>query len=186
MIQDITRIREELEGYVEVTLPYEFAKDIHVKYLTLKKNHEDESFYPGGCYQGLGNNCIFMSNSYKRWSVPICYYTKDGQVRYQTRFFIPEHTTGSTTGSEAVSDTQTHETLRYQQEIIEKLVAEIKETRQMRKSLLEEKQTYEEMLQKNRYRLKELSVENRDKDKQIQTYKDIIQKLSQSHPLMSR
>ena len=63
MIQDITRIREELEGYVEVKLPYEFAKDIHIKYLTLKKNHEDESFYPGGCYQGLGNNCIFMSLS---------------------------------------------------------------------------------------------------------------------------
>jgi len=186
MIQDITRIREELEGYVEVTLPYEFAKDIHIKYLTLKKTQGDESFYPGGCYQGVGNNCIFMSNSYKRWSVPICYYTKDGQVRYHTRFFIPEHPTDTNTASDTVSDTQTHETLRYQQEIIEKLVAEIKETRQARKGLLEEKQTYEEMLQKNRYRLKELSVENRDKDKQIQTYKDIIQKLSQSHPLMSR
>ena len=186
MIQDITRIREELEGYVEVTLPYEFAKDIHIKYLTLKKNQGDESFYPGGCYQGVGNNCIFMSNSYKRWSVPICYYTKDGQVRYHTRFFIPEHPTETNTASDASSDTQTHETLRYQQEIIEKLVAEIKETRQARKGLLEEKQTYEEMLQKNRYRLKELSVENRDKDKQIHKYKDVIQKLSQSHPLMSR
>lgn len=181
MIQDITRIREELEGYVEVTMPYAFPEDIHIKYLTLKKNHEDESFYPGGCYQGLGNNCIFMKNSYKRWSVPICFYTKDGQVKYATRFFISE-----TVAEAPVSDDSTdmNERLQYQQEIIEKLVKEIKESRHTMKTLLEDKQTYEEMLQKNRYHLKELSIENRDKDKQLKKYQDIIQKLSASHPLM--
>ena len=32
MIQDITRIREQLDGYVEVTMPYDFPEDIHIKY----------------------------------------------------------------------------------------------------------------------------------------------------------
>lgn len=180
MIQDITKIREELEGYIEVKLPYEFPRDVHIKYLTLK-NKADESFYPGGCYQGVGNNCIFLSNSYKRWSVPLYFYTKEGEVRYSTRFFVPEDISG-----EVGESSEMYERLHYQQEIIEKMIQEIKTTRHEMQRLTEEKKTCEEMLQGTRDRFKELVNSVRDRDTQIQKYKDIVQKLSQSHPLMTR
>jgi len=186
MIQDLTKIREELEGFVEVTLPYEFPKGIHLKYITLKKNKEDESFYPGGSYHGIGNNCLFVKNSYKRWSVPIHFLTKDGQIQYRTRFFIPETCENNTHEDHEDHEEiqELRETTQYQQTIIEKMTEEIKESRYLVKSLYEDKQTYEEMLQTNRYRLKELSVAGRDKDEQIEKYKQVIQKLSVSHPMM--
>ena len=184
MIQDLTKIREELEGFVEVSYPYDFPRDIPVKYITLKKNQEDESFYPGGCYQGLGNNCLFLKNSYKRWSVPIHFLTKDGQVHYQTRLFIPEdyETKESIHGSTELQQLQ--QTIDYQQNIIEKMTEELKDKRQVVQGLLEDKQMYEEMLQKNRYHLKELSISGRQKDEMIEKYQQVIQKLSVSHPMM--
>ena len=183
MIQDLTKIREELEGFVEVTLPYDFPKGIHLKYITLQKHKGDESFYPGGSYQGIGHNCLFVKNSYKRWSVPIHCLSKDGQIKYRTRFFIPQ-TSDTDTREDQGELQELQNTIQYQQTIIEKMTEEIKESRYLVKSLYEDKQTYEEMLQTNRYRLKELSVAGRDKDEQIEKYKQVIQKLSVSHPMM--
>ena len=192
MIQDIARIQEELEGYSEVTIPYEFPLGLHIKYITHKsrrgkggENKEDEeSFFPGGEYTGKGDNCVFLKNSYKRWRVPLHVFTKDGQIRYTTRFFVPTNTdNGPCQTSEEVSEL--YDTIRYQQEIIEKMAQEIHETRLINQSLQEDKQTYEEMLQKSRYQLKEMCVAGRDKDAQIETYQQIIQRLSVSHPLMN-
>ena len=47
----------------------------------------------------------------------------------------------------------------------------VKTLQQQNDQLIECKQTYEEMLQANRYTLKQLSIENRDKQTQIDKYK---------------
>ena len=55
MIKDISKIREYLEGYVEVELPYEFIKGSHIQYITCEYDSEGniscDSFYP---------NCKFI------------------------------------------------------------------------------------------------------------------------------
>jgi len=97
---------------------------------------------------------------------------------------VPTNTdNGPCQTSEEVSEL--YDTIRYQQEIIEKMAQEIHETRLINQSLQDDKQTYEEMLQKSRYQLNEMCVAGRDKDAQIETYQQIIQRLSVSHPLMN-
>ena len=60
MIQDIIKIREELDGFIEVEYPYEFQKGCLIKYITHKKNLEEESFYPGGSFISYGDNYIVV------------------------------------------------------------------------------------------------------------------------------
>ena len=36
MIKDISIIREELIGFAEVEMPYDFPKGCHIKYITMK------------------------------------------------------------------------------------------------------------------------------------------------------
>ena len=66
MIKDISKIRKELDGYEEIELPYNFERGCHIKYITLKD--DDESFYLGGSFQNLGNDCIILKNNSKSWS----------------------------------------------------------------------------------------------------------------------
>jgi hypothetical protein len=174
MIQDIHRIRQELQGFREVEMPYEFALATPIKYITLKDG--DESFYVGGAYTGQGDNCLYVKNSYKQWKVPLRVYTKEGQVRYHTRLFIQEAPCEPCLNEAEVQELR--ETLENQQQIIEKLSQTLLEKDQGIQGLIEDKQTYEELLQQNRYHLKQLSVENKDKDTLIQKYKAILQKLS--------
>ena len=55
-----------------------------------------------------------VKNNYKKWTIPIHKYTKDGQIHYTTRFFIPE----TNTIEESVDDIRDYkETLTYQQHI---------------------------------------------------------------------
>ena len=61
------------------------------------------------------------------------------------------------------------------QNIIDKMTDKVKTLQQQNDQLIECKQTYEEMLQANRYTLKQLSIENRDKQTQIDKYKQILQ-----------
>ena len=86
MIKDISLIRSELEGFIEVELPYEFEKGSQIKYIT--KKNEEESFYKGGKFNYFGNDCIFIETNSRKWSVPTCKRNKDGSIAYQSRFFI--------------------------------------------------------------------------------------------------
>jgi hypothetical protein len=176
MIQDLTRIRQELQGYIEVPVPYEFEPKVSLKYITLKNGNE--SFYLGGAYAGTGDNCIFVRNSYTQWKVPIHVFTKEGQILYTTKFFIPETPCEPCLNEAEVQELR--ETLANQQQIIEKLSQTLLEKDQGIQSLIEDKQTYEELLQQNRYHLKQLSVEHKDKDILIQKYQGILQQLSLS------
>jgi|TARA_B110001469_G_scaffold71690_1_gene68145 hypothetical protein len=176
MIQDINRIRQELQGFREVELPYEFPLATPIKYITLK--NENESFYVGGVYTGQGDNCLYVKNSYKQWKIPLRVYTKEGKVRYHTRIFIQDAPCEPCLN--AVDVNELRDTLSNQQQLIEKLTQTILERDEVVQSLIEDKQTYEELLQQNRYNLKQLSVENKDKDTMIHKYQGILQKLSLS------
>ena len=48
---------------------------------------------------------------------------------------------------------------------------------------MEEKHNYEDLLQQNRFHLKELSIQSREKDEKIKKYEDIIKKLANSHQM---
>ena len=88
MIKDLSIIRKELENHVEVQLPYEFHKNCHIKYITLK--NDEESFYKGGKFINNGNDSLILTNNIKTWAVPTCFRNKDGSINYESRFFIPE------------------------------------------------------------------------------------------------
>ena len=175
MIKDITKIHRELQGFHEIELPYEFPPQIHIKYITLKD--EEESFYIGGMYQSMGHNCLFLKHKSKTWKVPLYLYTKQGQIRYTTRLFIPDKTDPHQ-GIQETDIAELQATVDYQQTIIERLTETLKDKEDLQKELISDKQTYEELLQPNRYHLKQLSLDIRDKDKEIQKYKQVIQMIS--------
>ena len=173
MIKDISRIREELEGYNEVFYPYEFPKGIHIKYITLRG--EDESFYPGGKFQCMGDNCLYVVNSYKRWKIPLKLFTKAGSVRYQTRLFIPENES-ETCSKESLEHLHT---IKYQQHIIDTMVQRIQSVETTIQKQQDMKESYEELLQQNRYHLKQLTDTLMEKDSQLQQAYKVIQRLTQ-------
>ena len=177
MIKDISKIREELKGYEEVELPYEFDKGCHIKYITLKG--DDESFYTGGKFKYFGNDKIFLENKCKTWSVPIVKKNKDGTIYYNSRFFIKEK-------DEEICDKKIEDlnnTINFQQSIIEKMSERLKELEITKVSLINEKREYEDLLQQNRYNYKEKCIENEEQKKIIKKYEKAIQKLSNSHSM---
>lgn len=181
MIKDISIIRKELEGFEEVELPYDFSRGCTIKYITLKKKNgvEEESFYKGGEFVSLGNDCIMLKNKSRMWAVPTCKRNKDGSIKYSSRFFIQSE-------EEEKCDKQVqelNETIQYQQNIIETLSQKLKDLEIIKHQLSKERQDYEELLQQNRFNLKQISIESRDKDEKIKKYEEIIQKLANSHQM---
>ena len=90
MIKDISIIREELIGFAEVEMPYDFPKGCHIKYITMK--NDEESFSKGGKFCSLCNDFIILENNGPSWRIPICIRNKCGDIIYQSKFFIPENT----------------------------------------------------------------------------------------------
>lgn len=179
MIKDILIIKKELEGFEEIDLPYEFDKGCLIKYITLKRNSEEESFYTGGEFQNFGNDCIILKKNHRTWSVPSCKRNKDGSIKYSTRFFIKEE-------KEEKCDKKNKELndiIKYQQNIIDKLSEKLKNLELINYQMNEEKQNYESLLQQNRFNLKELSIKHRENERKIEKYKDIIRKLANSHQM---
>ena len=182
MIKDISIIRKELNGYEEVVLPYEFAKGCTVKYINLKKKDgvEEESFYKGGEFINFGNDCIILKNKHRTWSVPTCKKNKDGSIRYSARFFVKEEEEKCSPKVEELN-----EIVQYQQNIIENMTEKLKNLELIKYQLSEEKKTYEDLLQQNRFNLKQISIESREKDDKIIKYQDIIKKLANSHQMFT-
>jgi len=182
MSQDLSFIRTELMNYIEVTLPYQFKKDCPIKYITLK--NDEECFYKGGKFIYEGNDSLLISNKSRDWPVPTCYRNKDGSIKYETRFFIPDKEEDIFTPPNEKEIQQLKDTIDYQQSIIEKVSNQVKEIELQKHSLQGNNNDYEELLQQNRYHLKELSIQLRENKKTIKKYEDIIKKLTKSHPLM--
>ena len=163
MITDISRIRKELEGYVEIELPYVFEKGCNIKYIKLKGyklDKEDESFYQGGKFQFYGNDCVVLEHKKRRWSVPMIIKNQDGSTNYTSRFFIKEKE--DVQCDEKVEEL--NEIIQYQQSIIENISERLKELEIIKNTLSNDKREYEELLHQNRYNYKEKCIENKEKD----------------------
>tara|TARA_B110001469_G_C9589993_1_gene292763 strand:+ start:167 stop:667 length:501 start_codon:yes stop_codon:yes gene_type:complete len=86
MTTDISKIRESLKNCEEVSLPYKFPQKCWIKYITIKG--EDEIFYEGGEYIGMGDHKIFLHNKGKQLCAPTCIRSDEGEILYKSRFFI--------------------------------------------------------------------------------------------------
>ena len=119
-ITDINIIRQSLKGCEEVCLPYKFSKGLRIKYITVKG--EDEAFYDGGLFDGMGNHVIFIKNGTTRVRVPTCIRNDDGEVVYRSRFFIdPSNDTSC-----EEKKTELEKTVLAQQKVIEKIAEQLK------------------------------------------------------------
>lgn len=175
MIKDISIIRKELDGFEEIELPYDFEKGCLIKYITLDKK-DDESFYLGGNYENLGDNCIILKKGLRTWAAPMTLKNPDGSTRYTSRFFVKEAENKCTKEIQELKDT-----IHYQQSIIETMTQKLAKLEVVQQTISQEKKDYEELLQQNRYNFKEKCIEAREKDETIKRYEEIIQKLTHSH-----
>ena len=180
MIKDISIIRKELNGFAEVEMPYDFPKDCHIKYITMKDN--EESFSTGGKFCSFCNDLLILENNGPTWSVPIYIRNKYGDIIYQSKFFIPENTNEiiMTGGGKKKDTKELEDTIEYQQTIIEKLIERVKEVEVQKNELLEKSSSYEELLHQRRYKLKELAIELREKTNKLDHYEELIPKLYNS------
>ena len=88
MSTDLSKIRESLKNCEEVTLPYKFPPKCWIKYITIKG--EDEAFYEGGQYLGMGDHKMFLINKGQRLTAPTRIRSDEGKILYTSRFFIDQ------------------------------------------------------------------------------------------------
>jgi hypothetical protein len=184
MIKDLTKIREYLNEYVEVEMPYEFTKNSPIQYITCEYDEEGiiscDSFYPNCKFIRRCNDIIMIEYNKLIKRVPICKRDKEGNITYKSRFFIPEETNEESI--ECENDKQgLLKTIEYQQSIIEKMTESIKILEVDKYDEKEKLSTYEELLQEGRFKLKELSMKNREMQGKIDHYEELIPKLYNSH-----
>ena len=178
MIKDIDKIRKDLEGYEQISLPYTFKRGCMVKYITFKNN--EEQFNMGGEFVSYGDGSLILKKNYRTWQAPINILNKDGSIKHKNIFFVKEKQENE---EECKTVNEFKDIIQHQQTIIEKMTKTITELEIQRKHLTQEKTDYEELLQQNRYNMKQICIESREKDETIEKYQDIIQKLANSHQM---
>jgi len=186
MSQDISLIRKELTNHVEIKLPYDIPSKCHIKYITHNKKKNTELFYKGGEFVSYGNNTIRIKNRARVWSVPIHLFHKDGSIQYSTHFYI---LSDSSKNCEQICDEKYEELqhiIQFQQQTIEKLTTKLGTLELEKSYLTDEKTNYEELLEKNRHILKDSSISNKEKEKKIKQYEEVIKRLTNSHPLFNK
>lgn len=173
MIQDIEKIKKELVGFVEVDADYDFPIDIPIKYLTLK--HGCQGFCKGGKFRGKGNNSLIVKNNIATWPIKLNHYNPDSSILFRTRLFIPEQYHSDQKGG-GLSDPMKQEliaTIRYQQKIIETLTTKYEEISRQQN----DQERYQSIIYNQQKDIETLREE-------IKKLNDIIQKLTQSHPML--
>jgi hypothetical protein len=120
MSTDLNFIRNSLKGCEEITLPYKFPKKCWVKYITIKG--EDEAFYEGGVYDGMGNQVVLLKNGKSRYRVPTYVRSDDGEILYRSRFFIDPTFKDDCEAKKG----QLEKTVKAQQTVIERMAEQIK------------------------------------------------------------
>ena len=136
-IDDISEIRKILKDYVEVELPYDFKKKEDIKYITLDKNTQTESFFNGGEYVKSGNELIYLQNGPINWSIKTKLRDDDNNIYYTSRIYVRDIV--EETDSKDIMMLQ--KTIKAQQMVIEKMTKTIKQDKiQIQK--------YENLLQK--------------------------------------
>jgi len=182
MIKDISKIREYLDGYVEVELPYDFNKDESIQYITCEYDKEGniscDSFYPNCKFIKRCNDILIIEYNKLIKRVPMYKRDKEGNIIYQSRFFIKEE--GDELKECENDKNELLKTIEYQQSIIEKCSERIKTLELDKHETYDKISTYEDLLQQGRYKLKELSIENREMKEKINHYEELIPKLYNS------
>jgi hypothetical protein len=120
MSTDLSKIRESLKDCEEVSLPYKFPPKCWIKYITIKG--EDEAFYEGGNYLGMGDHKIFLMNKGLRLTAPTCVRSNDGEVLYTSRFFIDSKKTDDCTQKKE----ELEKVVIQQQRVIKKMSEQLK------------------------------------------------------------
>ena len=140
-IDDISEIRKILKDYVEVELPYDFKKGEDIKYITLDKNTQTESFFNGGEYVKSGNELIYLQNGPINWSIKTKLRDDDNNIYYTSRIYVRDKIDIKNYNSKDILEFQ--KTIKAQQMVIEKMTKTIREDKiQIQK--------YENLLQKNK------------------------------------
>lgn len=138
-IDDISEIRKILKDYVEVELPYDFKKEEDIKYITLDKNTQTESFFNGGEYVKSGNELIYLQNGPINWSIKTKLRDDDNNIYYTSRIYVRDKIDIKNYNTKDILEFQ--KTIRAQQMVIEKMTKTIREDKiQIQK--------YENLLQK--------------------------------------
>lgn len=154
-ITDLTLIRESLKGCEEITLPHQFTKDSRVKYITIKG--EDEAFYEGGLFNGLGNRVIFIKDGNTIKRVPTCIRNDDGEIVYKSRFFID---TNNYSSCEEKKD-ELEKTVLAQQKVIEKMAEQLKLLEESKADLQAEHYDLVNVYQDKQVEVKELLIKEK-------------------------
>ena len=139
MSQDIAFIKKTLQNHEEVDSPYDLTIGDHVKYITLKG--EDEYFYMGGEYKGMGDNIMFLKDKGKNIKVPLVYVDKEGNILYKTRLYAKtdcQFTSKEKEDYESIIQTQ--------QRIIETMTEKIAKHSQIIMKLQEENIKYKQFV----------------------------------------
>ena len=87
MIQDIEKIKKELNNHIEIDITFPILPGTFVKYITLN-NDDEESFYLGGEYVKKGYEKIFLRLGKKTWAIQSNIRDNQNYIRYSSRFFI--------------------------------------------------------------------------------------------------
>ena len=182
MIKDIALIRKQLMGFSEVEMPYDFEHDCIIQYITNRvvDDIEIEYFSTGGKFIRRCNDILILEINGNNKVVPICKRDKHGTVVYQSRFFIEDNDNKLMQGGgskSSKSSKSSNDIIKYQQSIIDKLIEKVKDVELEKQELHETIATYEDLLQEGRFKLKDLSIELRDKIKKIDHYEELIPKL---------
>ena len=138
-IDNISEIRKILKDYVEVELPYDFKKGEDIKYITLDKNTQTESFFNGGEYVKSGNELIYLQNGPINWSIKTKLRDDDNNIYYTSRIYVRDKIDIKNYNTKDILEFQ--KTIKAQQMVIEKMTKTIREDKiQIQK--------YENLLQK--------------------------------------
>ena len=129
---DIETIKQELQGFFEVEMPYKFEKGDLIKYITLCG--DSEKFYYGGTYVSIGHEKIIVTNGGKQWSFPTKIRDDENDVIYVSRIFLKKNMTGGTK-----HNNQDKQTIQAQQMVIETMTKTIQK-------LTKENQTYKQAI----------------------------------------
>ena len=124
-IDDISEIRKILKDYVEVELPYDFKKGEDIKYITLDKNTQTESFFNGGEYVKSGNELIYLQNGPINWSIKTKLRDDDNNIYYTSRIYVRDKIDIKNYNTKDILEFQ--KTIKAQQMVIEKMTKTIRE-----------------------------------------------------------
>ena len=123
-ITDLNVIRNSLKNCEEITLPYKFTRDSWIKYITIKG--EDEAFYEGGIFNGMGNQIIFLRDGPSRMKVPTYIKSDEGEILYKSRFFIDTNKSSECVAEGNKKKGELEKIISAQQKVIEKMSEQIK------------------------------------------------------------